>query len=100
MKSVKRQSRGTIARFKVLTIALYKAINIFVSEETVPGTGNNHPAFLKGHILFGFLIQDFFEIWEPICALDEQSIDSTHPEFNQLIHQYRLTHKDAYRRCK
>ena len=91
MKSTKRQSRATIARFKIATIALNKAILKFCSDDTVPGAENKPPTFLKAHLLFGFHIQDFFEIWETIGGLDEQSIEGTHPEFNQQLRQFGNT---------
>ncbi|KAL7523386.1 hypothetical protein ACHAXR_000154 [Thalassiosira sp. AJA248-18] len=33
-------------------------------------------------------MQDFLETWETLGAFDEQSIESTHPQFNQLLRRY------------
>ena len=91
MKSTKRQKSATIAKFKADTIALNKAIHKFVTDEPVPGTGNEHPQFLKSHLLFDYHIQDFLELWETLGGFDEQSIESTHPQFNQLLRRYGNT---------
>ena len=88
MKSVNRQTRQDIAKFKANTIALNKAIHKFVTDEPVPGTGNTHPTFLKSHLLFDYHLQDFLETWETLGGFDEQSIESTHPEFNKLLRRY------------
>mmetsp|Transcript_41414 Transcript_41414/g.86931 ORF Transcript_41414/g.86931 Transcript_41414/m.86931 type:complete len:355 (-) Transcript_41414:50-1114(-) len=88
MKSVKRQSEQAIAQFKKDTIALNKAIHKYVTDEPVPGTGNTHPQFLKAHLLFDYHIQYSLEKWETLGGFDEQSIESTHPQFNQLLRRY------------
>jgi hypothetical protein len=88
MKSVQRKTSTEIARFKGDTIALSKAIHDFVENEPVPGTKNCLPAFLKSHLLFGFHVQDFLERYENLGCFDEQSIESTHPQFNQLLLRY------------
>ena len=91
IKSVRWQTKPTIARFKVATIALNKAIIKFHSEQTVPGAEHKPPTFLEGRLLFGFHLQDFSEIWETLGGLDEQSTEGTHPQFNQLVRQYGNT---------
>jgi len=88
MKSVRRKTRTEIACFKEDTIALSKLIHEFVENEPVPGTKNSLPAFLKSHLLFGFHVQDFLERYENLGCFDEQSIESTHPQFNQLLLRY------------
>ena len=88
MKSVNRQDPQDISKFKANTIALNKAIHKFVTDEPIPGTGNTHPTFLKSHLLFDYHIQDFLETWETLGGFDEQSIESTHPQFNQLLRRY------------
>jgi hypothetical protein len=98
MKSVKRQPRHVIAQFKVDTIALNEALHDFVTNEPVPGTGNKLPQFLKSHLLFDYHIQDFFELWESLGGFDEQSIESTHPIFNQLLRQYGNTRGRSLKR--
>ena len=75
-----------IAKFKADTIALNKAIHKFSTDESVPGTGNEHPQFLKSYLLFDYHIQNFLELWKMIGGFDEQSIESTHPQFNQFLH--------------
>jgi len=95
MKSVRRQSLAEIAQFKADTIALNKAIHKFVDDEPVPGTGNGLPEFLKSHLLFDYHIQDFLELWETLGGFDEQSMESTHPEFNQLLRRYGNTRGQA-----
>ena len=91
MKSVRRQSPEEIAQFKANTIAFNEAITKFVTDEPVPGTGNSLPEFLKSHLLFDYHIQDFWELWETLGGFNEQSIESTHPEFNQLLRRYGNT---------
>jgi hypothetical protein len=46
---------------------------------------------LKSHLLFDYHIQDFLELWETLGGFDEQSIESTHPQFNQLLRRYGNT---------
>ena len=98
MKSSKRQKPETTAKFKADTIALNRAIHQFVTDEPVPGTGNEHPRFLKSHLLFDYHIQDFLELWETLGGFDEQSIESTHPQFNQLLHRYGNTRSRKLKR--
>ena len=98
MKSAKRQKPATIVKFKADTIALNKALHLFVSDEPVPGTGNAHPQFLKSHLLFDYHIQDFLELWETLGGFDEQSIESTHPQFNQLLRRYGNTRGQKLKR--
>jgi len=56
MKSARRQYRQDIAQFKADAIALNQALQEFVSNEPVPGTGNKLPTYLKSHILFDYHI--------------------------------------------
>ena len=91
MKPPKRQKLATIAKFKANIITLNKAIHKFVADEPVLGTGIEHPKFLESHLLFDYHIQDFLELWETLGGFDEQSIESTHPQFNQLLRQYGNT---------
>jgi len=49
------------------------------------------PQFLKAHLLFDYHIQFTLERWETLGGFDEQSIESTHPQFNQLLRRYGAT---------
>ena len=46
------------------------------------------PSFLKSHLLFDYHIQEQLEMWETLGGIDEQSIESTHPVFNELVRRY------------
>ena len=91
MKSTRRQTQQEIAQFKSDTIALKKAIGNLVSKPPVPGLDLKVPSFLKSHLLFNFEIQQFLELWETLGGFDEQSIESTHPDFNELLRQFGST---------
>ena len=48
------------------------------------------PTFLKSYLLFDHLYA-FLVAWETLGGLDEQNIESTHPEFNELIRRFGTT---------
>mmetsp|Transcript_28061 Transcript_28061/g.66886 ORF Transcript_28061/g.66886 Transcript_28061/m.66886 type:complete len:142 (+) Transcript_28061:560-985(+) len=48
------------------------------------------PTFLKSYLLFDHLYA-FLLAWETLGGLDEQNIESTHPEFNELIRRFGTT---------
>ncbi|EJK54300.1 hypothetical protein THAOC_26090, partial [Thalassiosira oceanica] len=59
-------------------------------NEVVPGLDVDIPTFLKSHLLFDHLYA-FLLAWETLGGLDEQNIESTHPEFNELIRRFGTT---------
>jgi len=58
----------------------------------------DEPTFLKSHLLFDFHLQEFLETWETLGGFDEQSIESTHPQFNQLLRRYGSTRGEMQKR--
>ncbi|KAL7530231.1 hypothetical protein ACHAWF_003292 [Thalassiosira exigua] len=98
MKSVKRQTPEAIAKFKTDTIAIIVAIDKFVSEKPVPGLSIDPPTFLKSHQLFDFHLQYQIERFETLGRIDEQTIESTHPVFNQLLQRYGSTRGEELRK--
>ena len=85
MKSVDRQSQATIQQFKSDLGELKKLIHRLANKDApiIPGLDLDTPTFLKSHFLFTHLF-DLLVNWETIGGLDEQNIESTHPEFNNF----------------
>ena len=92
MKSVKRQTQAAIQRFGNDLQELVNVITELADKENevVPGLDVDIPTFLKSHLLFDHLYA-FLLAWETLGGLDEQNIESTHPEFNELIRRFGTT---------
>ena len=92
MKSVERQTQAAIKQFGN---DLQDLLDVFTEladkeNEVVPGLDVDIPTFLKSHLLFDHLYA-FLLAWETLGGLDEQNIESTHPEFNELIRRFGTT---------
>ncbi|EJK60987.1 hypothetical protein THAOC_18591 [Thalassiosira oceanica] len=92
MKSVERQTQAAIQRFGNDLQELVDVITELADKENevVPGLDVDIPTFLKSHLLFDHLYA-FLLAWETLGGLDEQNIESTHPEFNELIRRFGTT---------
>ena len=95
MKYVERQSQETIQQFKFDLGELKSCIHKLANKDVpiIPGLNFNVPNFLKSRVLFDHLL-DFLSTWETLGGLNKQNIESTHPEFNELLRRYGCT-RDA-----
>ena len=78
MKLVWRKTSAEIAQFKVDTVVLLKAICEFIQNGPVPGIKKSLHVLLKSHLLFGFRVQNFLELYNNVGCFDKNSIESTH----------------------
>ena len=99
MKSAGYQNDESCIKFKENTAALNKEINLLVTDPPVPGCGIKHSKQLKSHLLFDGEIHDFLLSWRTLGGVDEQNIESIHPQFNQLLRKFGNTRGGFRQQC-
>ena len=88
MKSVNYQSDDACLKFKENTEQLRQEINLLVDSPPVPGCEIKYPKQLKWHILVNGEAVAFLWRWHTFGGFDEQNIESSHPQFNQLLRRF------------
>ena len=88
MKSVRYQSNDACLQFKENTEKLKREINLLVTSPPVPGCGIKYPKGLKLHLLLDGEAAAFLWVWHTFGGFDEENIESSHPQFNQLLRRF------------
>ena len=88
MKSVNYQTDEACLKFKENTEKLRKEINLLVESPPVPGCGIKYSKQLKLHLLLDGEAFKFLLDWRTLGGVDEQNIESSHPQFNQLLQRF------------
>ena len=88
MKSVNYQSDEACLKFKENTEKLRKEINLLVESPPVPGCEIKYSKQLKLHLLLDGEAFNFLWKWRTLGGVDEQNIESSHPQFNNLLRRF------------